>query len=47
MERTERLAYDLVDRLEVSGLELGSDELLHFIGERCRVRAGQYTSTRW
>jgi hypothetical protein len=46
VKQTERLANDLVDGLEVAGLELGSDEFLHFIRERREVHANQYTSTR-
>jgi len=44
VQETQGLADDLVDRLEVAGLELGSDQLLHFIGQRLQVHPQQDTS---
>jgi len=37
LQQAQRLADDLVDRLEVTRLELGSDEFFDFIGQRRQV----------
>ena len=33
LQETQGLADDLVDRPKAAGLELGSDELFHFVGQ--------------
>jgi hypothetical protein len=42
LEEPQGLDHDVVDRLEASGLELGADQLLHFVGQRGQIHARQY-----
>src|SRR5690606_41342886 len=43
LEEPQGFDHDLVDRVEAAGLELGADQLLHFVGQRGQLHARQYT----